>query len=158
MILYIIIAILSSMKQKANGFTIVEMLIVIVVVGVLAAITVFAYNTALDKARASKIKTDIAHIVKAIIIARNSEEKTLYDITGGRSQGVGGTTVPCSFKPAGTDFAKLPKTDNCWKAYSTALSRISQASGVNINGMTDPWGRPYKIMEVEKKLRVVDQI
>lgn len=35
---------LKSMKQKAHGFTIVELLIVIVVIAVLAAITVVAYN------------------------------------------------------------------------------------------------------------------
>ncbi|MDB5187095.1 MAG: Fimbrial protein [Candidatus Saccharibacteria bacterium] len=42
------------MKQKQTGFTIVELLIVIVVIGILAAITVVAFNGVQDRARISR--------------------------------------------------------------------------------------------------------
>ena len=42
-----------KLTNKQQGFTIVELLIVIVVIGILAAITIVAYNNVNDKARAS---------------------------------------------------------------------------------------------------------
>jgi prepilin-type N-terminal cleavage/methylation domain-containing protein len=56
------------MSKKTTGFTIVELLIVIVVIGILAAITIVAYNGMQAKARFSVYKTDIASLNKAILI------------------------------------------------------------------------------------------
>lgn len=47
------------------GFTIVELLIVIVVIGILAAITVVAYNSVQQRARDAQRRSDVAQIVKA---------------------------------------------------------------------------------------------
>ena len=54
------------MKQRHGGFTIVELLIVIVVIAILAAITIIAFNGVKDRARWSKIGTDISSIRKGI--------------------------------------------------------------------------------------------
>src|SRR5690606_30018009 len=43
-----------DMKQNTHGFTVVELLIVIVVIGILAAITVVAYNGIQQRARDSQ--------------------------------------------------------------------------------------------------------
>ena len=43
---------MSSMRKNV-GFTIVELLIVIVVIGILAAITIVAYNGIQDRAKSS---------------------------------------------------------------------------------------------------------
>lgn len=54
-------------SQKArNGFTIVEILIVIVVIAILAAITVVAYNGIQGRARDTKRLSDVAQIQKAL--------------------------------------------------------------------------------------------
>ncbi|MDB5186874.1 MAG: hypothetical protein JWM07_346 [Candidatus Saccharibacteria bacterium] len=53
-------------KQKQSGFTIVELLIVIVVIGILAAITITAYNGVQTKARDSARISKIKSIAKAI--------------------------------------------------------------------------------------------
>lgn len=52
--------------KKQTGFTIVELLIVIVVIGILAAITVVAYNGMQQRARDAKRVDDIAQISKAL--------------------------------------------------------------------------------------------
>ena len=60
---------LRSMKHKHYtklGFTIVELLIVIVVIGILAAISIVAYSGAQDKARISVTKAEIAAIEKGV--------------------------------------------------------------------------------------------
>lgn len=52
--------------SKKSGFTIVELLIVIVVIGILSAIVVVAYNGIQERARDSQRKSDIASITKAL--------------------------------------------------------------------------------------------
>ena len=54
------------MNKKAYGFTIVELLIVIVVIGILAAISIVAYNNIQQKSRDSILMQDIATIRKAL--------------------------------------------------------------------------------------------
>lgn len=53
-------------RQHQKGFTIVELLIVIVVIGILAAITIVAYNGLQARSRDSIRKADLASINKAI--------------------------------------------------------------------------------------------
>ncbi|AHB42029.1 Type II secretion system protein G [Candidatus Saccharibacteria bacterium RAAC3_TM7_1] len=56
----------SRWSQK--GFTIVELLIVIVVIAILAAITMVAYNGIQQRARDAQRKSDITALVKALEI------------------------------------------------------------------------------------------
>lgn len=60
---------MSTMRlspQKQNGFTIVELLIVIVVIGILAAITIVAFNGVQQRGRDAQRKSDINSIAKAL--------------------------------------------------------------------------------------------
>ena len=57
-------------RNTPFGFTIVELLIVIVVIGILAAITVVAFNGVQARARATERVTDVASIVKAYDLYR----------------------------------------------------------------------------------------
>lgn len=54
------------MHKRFSGFTIVELLVVIVVIGILASITVVAYNGIQERARDTKRKSDVAQIVKLL--------------------------------------------------------------------------------------------
>ncbi len=135
----------KTWAQKQKGFTIVELLIVIVVIGILAAITIVAYNGVQTRANQSKIDTDMRNLRQAIDIARNQNSVALRYVTLSLSTGSG-----CWSKATNTDLATLNKTsDACWTAYTTALSRISSVSNINVNNLVDPWGRPYYIDENE---------
>ena len=54
------------MKKTTSGFTIVELLIVIVVIGILAAITIVAFNGVQVRARDTERTTDIKQLHKAL--------------------------------------------------------------------------------------------
>jgi type II secretion system protein G len=53
---------------KKSGFTIVELLIVIVVIGILAAITIVAFNGAQQRARDSRRLSDMKSIEQALAL------------------------------------------------------------------------------------------
>ena len=134
---------MSSSKHHI-GFTIIELLIVIVVIAVLATISVVAYSGIQDRARYSKVQSDIALLVKAVTMARENESKTLAQISGSA-----GTAAECAWKSSGTDLGTLPISDGCWVSYNLFLDRLSNASGVDVRGLTDPWSRPYLVDENE---------
>ncbi|MDB5168192.1 MAG: Fimbrial protein [Candidatus Saccharibacteria bacterium] len=62
----------KNMKKKQTGFTIVELLIVIVVIGILAAITIVAYNGIQDRAR----------LARGMAFASQMKKKHYMDTTG----------------------------------------------------------------------------
>lgn len=52
------------MNKRISGFTIVELLIVIVVIGILAAISIVAYNGISNQANDTAIKSDLSDLAK----------------------------------------------------------------------------------------------
>ena len=130
-------------STETSGFTIVELLIVIVVIGILAAITVVAFNDIQDRARQSKIDSDLSAIAKAAQAARINNDSNLFTITADF------TDEHCFNQPSGTDLATLPQTHECWTKYHAALDDVSVASGMNVRNLVDPWGRPYYFDENE---------
>lgn len=58
------------MKKSTNGFTIVELLIVILVIAILAAISVVAFNGVQNRAVDAAIRADLANVAKKLETAR----------------------------------------------------------------------------------------
>ena len=55
----------NSIKKYLNGFTLVEILIVVVIVGILAAIAIPTYYSYVRKGYATEAKTQMKNIVQA---------------------------------------------------------------------------------------------
>jgi prepilin-type N-terminal cleavage/methylation domain-containing protein len=55
-------------KQHLKGFTIVELLIVIVVIGILAAITIVAYNGIQERARVATVTSDLSGAARQLAV------------------------------------------------------------------------------------------
>ena len=127
-----------------RGFTIVEILIVIVIIGVLASLVVFAYTGLQGRARTAKSISDQKELTKAIVSARNATDKTLLEITGNIW-----TADGCYSQTSGTDLATLSQSDPCWTSYLATLDTISTASGIDVRNLKDSLGRPYYIDENE---------
>lgn len=138
---------MTQLSTKYSGFTIVELLIVIVVIAILATISVVAYNGIQSRANDSRVTADLTSLKKAIQLARIQESKTTYQITGN-----GCSRCSCPYTNGDTtDYSTLPKTHGCWTAYNATLTKIEQASGVSLAGLRDgdPWKAPYAIDENE---------
>lgn len=138
------------MKSFKEGFTIVELLIVIVIIAILASISVVAYNGVQSRAANSKRESDLTTYQKAIVLARESTGKTLIGVTGTPySEGY------CNsyFNPGivGVEPKDVPKTDMCWVQYYDNLSKIGAAAGMNLDSLRsgDARGNPYMLNENE---------
>lgn len=92
---------------KHSGFTIVELLIVIVVIGILAAITIVAYNGVSQRATAAAVTSDLSNAAKQFKVAQvtdgvyptsvpTSSSGTTYQVT------VDNTANPQNFCITGT--------------------------------------------------------
>ncbi len=108
---------LSARAARRTGFTLIEILVVIVILGVLAALIVPNVIQRPDEARVTVARSDIAAIMQALKLYRLDNQR--YPTA---EQGIGALVakpeippVPVNWKPGGY-LEKLPK---------------------------DPWGRPY---------------
>ena len=96
------------MKRTSNGFTIVELLIVIVVIAILAAISIVAYSGIQQRGRDSQRESDIKSVAKAL---------EMYYIDNGQFPPIApnGSTLPAF----GNWWATT--TDGSWSALAASL-------------------------------------
>jgi prepilin-type N-terminal cleavage/methylation domain-containing protein len=96
--------------RNNNGFTIVELLIVIVVIGILAAIVIVAYNGVQLRSRDSARAQDIAGIKRELLLYQidNGGVKATYNYSG---SGPGGWNLSSSaswLTFLGSTYGRLP--------------------------------------------------
>lgn len=110
---------LQSVRQRLSaGFTLIELMVVLVIIGVLAALIVPNVLDRADDARATAAKTDVNNLMQALKLYRLDNQR--YPTA---EQGLQALLA----KPA---TGPIPSN---WKSYLDKLPN-------------DPWGRPYQYL------------
>lgn len=129
-----------SFKKKSSGFTIVELLIVIVVIGILAALVVTTYNGIQQKARDTERKTDVnaLHGQVEAYQAQNGKYPTLTNMNDStfRSANLKGLDPAALQDPKGSaqTLVAAPVADSY--SYAATPSGCDNGAGGDCTGYT----------------------
>lgn len=96
------------MVRHAKGFTIVELLIVIVVIGILAALVLNSFTGAQAKARDSRRATDITAIKKAIELYK-AENSVYPAVCGADNSGCSASLLATPLTPYTQNIPQDPQ-------------------------------------------------
>lgn len=114
--------------NKQQGFTLIEIMVVVVILGILAAIVVPKFMSRPEQARIVKVKQDILAIQSALDLYKL--DNSIYPTT---DQGL-------------EALVKKPTTD--------PVPRNWKSEGYLQKLPNDPWGQPYQYINDDEKLKI----
>ncbi|AKH32959.1 hypothetical protein XF24_00631 [candidate division SR1 bacterium Aalborg_AAW-1] len=127
-----------------KAFTLIEMLIVIVIIGILSSALIPRVKGIQDKARYTQVQKDFQDLKAVIFMAQTNTGLPLKDITGTIS-----SELPC--RTVSGRLSDLPNTHACKTTWISSLRKIEQAAGIYNESLkslnTDPRGSPYLLNE-----------
>ncbi|MES2876373.1 MAG: prepilin-type N-terminal cleavage/methylation domain-containing protein [Patescibacteria group bacterium] len=133
------------MKRTISGFTIVELLIVIVVIGILAAITIIAYSGLQNRSYYSAVQSDLSQVAKKLAIFKVSSSDDKYPVAVAGSLRDGLTVV--DIKLSTDAYSTVANSNFTYFVNETGSDYVVMATVKNgpvlyIKG-SDPTIRPY---------------
>jgi len=123
----------SLLKNFHSGFTLVELLVVISVIGLLAALIMVNFNAARERARDVERKSDLDQIKKALRLYYN--DKNVYPETSLTGNKICGCDDPCrtyewnaAFECGGMTYMKLLPNDPLFEQDATRFYEYQGAA------------------------------
>ncbi len=108
-------------KRFQNGFTLVELIVVIAIIGLLATIGVSSYSNVLKKGRDTKRIADLKEFVKAVKLYQIENGKAPGETYCDSSIGAQGTACPITVPKSGWDTTSAVWTELVGKGYLDKL-------------------------------------
>jgi len=115
-------------RKNPRGFTIVELLIVIVVIGILAAITIVAFNGIQSRARVALIQSDLNGAVKTLGLLNVTNGTYPADLATANLRASTGTTYQYTYTSTGNSYC-LTATNN-GVAYNVSITNPALIVGI----------------------------
>lgn len=132
-----------NLQSRDRGFTLVELLVVVIVVGVLASVAVPVFLNQRDKAAKGATKATMRNLITEIHGARENTRQALLGVTGNACSACTCASDPAP--PMRADDPAFPGTP-CFNSWTNAATKLSAASGTSLSAMkallTDGWGYP----------------
>jgi len=125
-------------KNKKQGFTFIELLVVVTIIAVLAAIGAVSYRSTNQNARDSKRLADLEQIRSALEICRSEVGYYPSSISGGVSCGGEDYLSPLPSDPQGGGYSYSPSGCSAGQCTSyevcTTLEDDSNCNGTIVSG------------------------
>lgn len=130
---------LQRYGQRTPGFTIVELLIVVVVIAILAAITIVAYNGIQQRAKSSALQSAVSQLAKRIEASKVDSASDTYPASLSAINVQAPANTSYSVAPSGKAFC-ISGADGQLSFYATA-QQLQPAAGdcVTANGLVGWW-------------------
>ena len=131
---------ISNNMGKKSGFTLIELLVVISIIGILASVVLSSLNTAREKAKVAKVKSELGNIRTAITLLEADTGK--WPNGCNPSEVTVGVGNEISIGNACSGIVLSPQINPPCTCGWTAQD-VSNWDGPYISSPNDPWGNPY---------------